>query len=320
MTSALIGFFVLPDFPLTTKWLTEDERQLAYNRMELDTVQNKGETGTLAGLKQAARDPLVWVFAAMAHMHLAANGFKNFVGRSAPGQDLVLSTDLFRHAVPYRCRDSRPWRNCYSCSHLPTLSDRWRGYNPAVLVVWSIQRADLAYHCLKICGYSWFCCRGCYIEHGWPLCCHGYIHDWNLWSQQSDPWLVRQCLWTYVRLFPITSTHPSPPPQSGTVISFQFFSIRNCKSHQHILTPSTETKEKKSASIAIVTTVMNASFIWTPYLWPKSDEPRYAIAMGASAGFSLATFLLAWLAKFLLVRRNNKLRASNNETNTFYVY
>lgn len=50
--------------------------------MELDTVQNKGETGTLAGLKQAARDPLVWVFAAMAHMHLAANGFKNFVSHS----------------------------------------------------------------------------------------------------------------------------------------------------------------------------------------------------------------------------------------------
>lgn len=64
--------------------------------MELDTVQNKGDTGTLAGLKQAARDPLVWVFAAMAHMHLAANGFKNFVSHSSPGQDLVLATDLFR--------------------------------------------------------------------------------------------------------------------------------------------------------------------------------------------------------------------------------
>lgn len=87
-----------------------------------------------------------------------------------------------------------------------------------------------------------------------------------------------------------------------------------------MLTLRVETKEKKSASIAIVTTIMNASFIWTPYLWPKSDEPRYAIAMGASAGFSLATFLLAWLAKFMLVRRNNKLRASNNETTTFYVY
>lgn len=77
--SALFGYFLLPDFPLTTKWLTPEERQLAHSRMEYDNVQNKGETGTLAGLKQAVRDPVVWLFAAMAHMHLAANGFKNFV-------------------------------------------------------------------------------------------------------------------------------------------------------------------------------------------------------------------------------------------------
>lgn len=86
--SAVVGFFVLPDFPLTTKWLTPEERQLAYSRMELDTVQNEGQTGTFEGLKQAIRDPVVWVFAAMAHMHLAANGFKNFVsirpGHSVP--------------------------------------------------------------------------------------------------------------------------------------------------------------------------------------------------------------------------------------------
>lgn len=63
--------------------------------MELDTVQNKGETGTLTGLKQAARDPLVWVFAAMAHMHLAANGFKNFVSHLIPGQVLIRLTNLF---------------------------------------------------------------------------------------------------------------------------------------------------------------------------------------------------------------------------------
>lgn len=47
--------------------------------MEYDNVQNKGKTGTMEGLKQAVRDPVVWLFAAMAHMHLAANGFKNFV-------------------------------------------------------------------------------------------------------------------------------------------------------------------------------------------------------------------------------------------------
>ena len=39
---AVIGFFLLPDTPLTTKWLTPEEQALAHNRMELDTTQNKG--------------------------------------------------------------------------------------------------------------------------------------------------------------------------------------------------------------------------------------------------------------------------------------
>lgn len=75
---ALVGYFVLPDTPLTTRWLSQEERDLAYNRMELDTVENKGQTGTMDGLKQATKDPLVWLFCVMAHAHLAANGFKSF--------------------------------------------------------------------------------------------------------------------------------------------------------------------------------------------------------------------------------------------------
>lgn len=81
-----------------------------------------------------------------------------------------------------------------------------------------------------------------------------------------------------------------------------------------------QTKEKKAVAISIVTTIMNVSFIWTPYLWPKSDEPRYAIAMGSSAAFSIMTALLAWWAKLILARRNKRLRESEDETTTFYVY
>lgn len=56
---AIGGYFLLPDFPLTTWWLTQEEKDLAYNRMELDTVANKGETSTWKGLQQAAKDPMV---------------------------------------------------------------------------------------------------------------------------------------------------------------------------------------------------------------------------------------------------------------------
>ena len=58
---ATIGFFFLPDYPLTTRWLNADERNLAHTRMEMDTVGNEGETSLLGGLREAAQDPLVWV-------------------------------------------------------------------------------------------------------------------------------------------------------------------------------------------------------------------------------------------------------------------
>lgn len=70
----------------------------------------------------------------------------------------------------------------------------------------------------------------------------------------------------------------------------------------------------------MVTMIMNISFIWTPYLWPSSDEPRYAIAMSSSAAFSIGTAALAWVAKIILKRRNQKLRAQDSETEVFYVY
>lgn len=253
---ALIGYFVLPDFPLTTKWLTEDERQLAYNRMEMDTVQNKGETGTLAGLKQAARDPLVWVFAAMAHMHLAANGFKNFFPTVVETLGLGETITLVLTCPPYLIAGA-----------------------VTILLSWSSGR----------------------------------------WNERTWHITVSKCV-AIVGFVAAAATLN----MAGRYVAMVIFTIGTYGVNSLILgwcgSVCGQTKEKKSASIAIVTTIMNASFIWTPYLWPKSDEPRYAIAMGASAGFSLATFLLAWLAKFMLIRRNNKLRASNNETTIFYVY
>lgn len=81
-----------------------------------------------------------------------------------------------------------------------------------------------------------------------------------------------------------------------------------------------QTKEKKAAAIGIITGIMNASFIWTPYLWPKSDGPRYTTALVASAAFSMGTAALAWLAKIMMKRRNARLRQQEDDSGTFYVY
>lgn len=39
-------------------------------------------------------------------------------------------------------------------------------------------------------------------------------------------------------------------------------------------TVCSQTPEKRAIAIAMATTASNSSFIWTPYLFPKSDEPR----------------------------------------------
>ena len=76
---AIVGTHFLPDDPLVTRWLTPDERILASERVRKDTVDEKGKISTVKGLKEALSDYRVWIFVFMQHMHLASNGFKNFV-------------------------------------------------------------------------------------------------------------------------------------------------------------------------------------------------------------------------------------------------
>jgi MFS family permease len=64
---AIVGFFILPDFPHNTWWLTQAERDLAVSRMVIDTVGRTEDTSVWDGLRQAAKDPMVWLFAFMAH-------------------------------------------------------------------------------------------------------------------------------------------------------------------------------------------------------------------------------------------------------------
>ena len=56
------------------------------------------------------------------------------------------------------------------------------------------------------------------------------------------------------------------------------------------------------------------------YLWPKSDAPRYTIAMSSSAAFSVACASAAWAMKVILIRLNKKIRQSDDETVLFYAY
>lgn len=75
---ALFGFFLLPDDPSRTRWLTEEERKLAVERIRRDTVGKEAQGSTWEGLKQACRDPRTWLFCLMQNLHISACSFNNF--------------------------------------------------------------------------------------------------------------------------------------------------------------------------------------------------------------------------------------------------
>jgi len=81
-----------------------------------------------------------------------------------------------------------------------------------------------------------------------------------------------------------------------------------------------QTNEKKATVVAIANTLGNLSFVYTPYLWPSTDEPRFTMAMYASVGFSAGVILCAWTLRLVLQRDNRKIRAMDNEAVNFYVY
>lgn len=63
--AAFVAMVLLPDHPLKTRWLTPEERQLAQDRMDRDTVGLEPSKGAWVGFKQALKDPKVYLLILM---------------------------------------------------------------------------------------------------------------------------------------------------------------------------------------------------------------------------------------------------------------
>jgi hypothetical protein len=74
-----VAFWFLPDNPLTTRWLTEEERQLAHNRILIDTTDLQESTSVWSGLRDAATDWRTWAMTLMYNLHVSSLGFQNFI-------------------------------------------------------------------------------------------------------------------------------------------------------------------------------------------------------------------------------------------------
>lgn len=197
---ALGAAFTLPDHPLSTRWLTPEERQLASDRIQRDTVGSKTDTSTWKGLKEAAADPKLWLFAFMQHMHLAANGFKNFFPTAVETLGFSQTITLVLTCPPYLIA----------------------GF---VSIIWSIS-------------------SGRFNERTWHI---------TIAKAIAITGFVLGCatLNTGARYFAMVVFAIGTYAVNSIILGW-------------VASTCGQTKEKKASSLAIVNTIANASFVWTP--------------------------------------------------------
>lgn len=78
---AIAAFFLLPEWPQNTRFLTSRQREMAQYRI---LVSNGGrdeeeDGGIWNGLKQAVMDPFTWLFCLMHFALVTAQSFKDFL-------------------------------------------------------------------------------------------------------------------------------------------------------------------------------------------------------------------------------------------------
>lgn len=81
ITVGIFSIWALPDYPGNTNWIVGEQRRLAQARLAEDAGESDQDSATdtpLAGLKMAARDPLVWTFALMTTAQLLGLSFVSF--------------------------------------------------------------------------------------------------------------------------------------------------------------------------------------------------------------------------------------------------
>ncbi|RMJ13781.1 hypothetical protein CDV36_006530 [Fusarium kuroshium] len=77
---AMLAAFILPDYPHTTKWLTQEERAFAAWRLtqDISEADTYGEQTVWDGVKMAVRDYRVYVFLLIQHVSLLSQTFQYF--------------------------------------------------------------------------------------------------------------------------------------------------------------------------------------------------------------------------------------------------
>ncbi|KAF6832030.1 MFS transporter [Colletotrichum plurivorum] len=253
---AVAALFMLPDHPLTTRWLTPEQRQLAHNRIYIDTTDRRESTSVWVGLREACLDWRTWAFCLMYHLHLAATGFQNF---------------------------------------LPTVMQTL-GYSVTVTLALTCPPYILA-------------------------AVVGILVSWTSGRYNERTWHITIMKTIVIGGFIVAVATLNIAARLVGIVFFvgASFGINNIILGW-VSSTLGQTNEKKAVAIAMCNTLGSVASIYTPYLWPSTDSPRYLKAWMAGIAFSIGVIVIAWWLRISLQRRNKKTREEHPEETNFYVY
>lgn len=264
---ALCAIFVLPDFPSTTRWLSDTERAVAEWRLIQDAGQvDEDKSDWKYGFKLAFRDWRVYVFALMFLCIQVASATSNFFPTVVKTLGFGTVDTLLLTVPPYMV------------ALVVTVANNWsadRHQNSSFHVMWPLAAAILGFVVAAATlntGARYFAMI-LMIAGG-----HGSNAVVLAWTQKTmlRPRIKRASAVAFVNAVGNLSQ-----VRNAVVLSNQY-SVR------------TDTFSLK---------------VFSSYLYPDEDAPRFVVAMSVNSAFALAAILLALFMRFTLQRANKELAA-----------
>lgn len=243
---ALVTGMVIPDWPSTTKWLSEEERALGMMRMYEDAGNEADETKTLVAFKMAMKDYRVWL-CILGQVRISAL-FTRSCSANHSTTVLHASGGIIDQLFAYAGQKLRVQQLANSFADCA-------GTSPVYSL--GIPMTDLLQPYLVTAGFclwsTWYSDRKSnrsnHIVFPTIMAIVGII-------------ITMTTLNIGARYFALFLMLP------GTYGCFQI-------SNAWMANISARPRKKRAAALAMNNSIGNIALVWTPYLYPESDGPRY---------------------------------------------
>ncbi|KAF2018080.1 MFS general substrate transporter [Aaosphaeria arxii CBS 175.79] len=235
--------FIIPDWPATTKWLSEEEKALGVVRLVEDAGEEEEDISVFQSLKLAAKDYRVWLCILGQMSVQAVASLTNFLPTLVKEFGFGTIETLLLTAPPYIL-------TAIFCLFNTWYSDRTSMRSPHIIYP------------------SIACIIGIVIT----------IATTN----------------HAARFFALYLMLP------GTYGCFQV-------SNAWMANIAARPQKKRAIALAMNNALGNTALVWTPYLYPKSDGPRYTMAWSVNLALSVVTLVSAVALSFCLRRENKKI-------------